>query len=153
MAPPYTPPFTVLQSFADLSDYLREEGVEHGADADAQVVELVNRAGPLVGTMLIRWEWERGLVQVIQAMIVDVAEDRVPEVERALARLNHGAPIAGFAIDPERRFVYFRTTLLRDDRGHLPVAALGRAIHVAIASAHDALPVVAPVARPEPAAA
>ena len=149
MAPPYTPPLSSLEGFADLCACLREEGVVHEADDGAHVVELTTCAGPLVGTMLIRWDWERPLVQIIQAMLVDVPDERLPVLDHAIARLNHAAPIAGYAIDHERRFVYYRTTVSRDWRGHLPVDRFAAALRTAVAAARDGLPILAPRERPE----
>jgi hypothetical protein len=129
---------TTLTSFQDLTDYLRLEGVTHNCDAAAQVVEL---ATP-VGTMLLRWDAKLPLVQIIQVAMVDVPDDKVGPVGQALAHINHVAPIAGFGLDPDRRFVYFRTTVLRDEQDHVPVLDFARAVRAAVGSAHDALPLI-----------
>ncbi|MCB9565383.1 MAG: hypothetical protein H6709_20110 [Kofleriaceae bacterium] len=150
MTPPFTAPFSTLASFADLCDYLREEGIPHAADVDAHVVELTTRLGDAPATLMIRWEWRRPLIQLIQVAVVDVAPAREADVEHLLARLNHAAPVAGYALDPDRRFVYFRLTLQRDERDQVTVPALNRALLAAVGAAQDAVDQVRAIARPQP---
>jgi hypothetical protein len=152
VTPPFTAPFSALGRFQDLCDYLHEEDVAHTADVDAHAVEITTRVGALLGTMVVRWEWHRQLVQIIQVVLVDIPAERVPAVEHALAVLNHAAPIAGFALDPERRFVYFRITMQRDERDLVTVPQLNRALRAAVSSATEALPLLLPIAAPSAAA-
>lgn len=138
---PFTPPYAALWSLQDLCEYLREEEVVHRADLLASVVEIPTT---LDGhAMLIRWEWHRPLVQLIQVVAAAIPGDRLALVDQALARLNHAAPITGFALDVERRFAYFRLTLERDEHHCITVGQFNRALRSTLAAARGAVPVIA----------
>ena len=138
---PFTPPYAAMWNIQDLCEYLREEEVVHRADLLASVVEIPTQ---LDGhAMLIRWEWHRPLVQIIQVLAVDIQADRLALVDQALARLNHAAPITGYALDVERRYAYFRLTIERDDRHCITVGQLNRALRSALAAARTGHAVVA----------
>jgi hypothetical protein len=148
MTVPFTPPFAALWSFADLCAYLHEEEVTFTGDAYAQVVEIPTRVAGLATSMLVAWEWRRPLVQIIQAVATDLPRDRLDPIERALGRLNHVAPIAGYGLDLARRLAYFRATLERDEHQRITVSQLNRALRAAITAAQTALPVVTAITAP-----
>ena len=150
MSPPYTPPFTSLASFQDLCDYLREEGVNFAPNAATQVAEVPTNNGL---PMCLRWEMQLPLVQIVQLAVADIPDDRLAATEHTIALLNHAAPLAGFALDHERRFAYFRLTMLRDDKDQITVPQLNQALRAAVANVHDFMPLLQAAAFPAAASA
>lgn len=150
MTPPFTPPFTSLASFQDLCDYLREEGVTFAPNPATQVAEVPTNNGL---PMCLRWEMQLPLVQIVQLAVADIPEDRLGATEHTIALLNHAAPLAGFALDHERRFAYFRMTMLRDDKDQIAVPQLNQALRAAVANVHDFMPLLQAAAFPAAAAA
>lgn len=67
--------------------------------------------GPLDSVLLIRWQTDAGVVQIIQPLTFEVPIERMPAMEAALCRLNPALVVAGFEIAYEHRRVGFRTTL------------------------------------------
>lgn len=149
MPPPFEPPFSNLTSFTDLCDFLREEGVQFTADPDSNVVEIPSLAADVPSSLLIRWEWQAPLVQLVR-LLFDVPAGTRAATERAIALLNHAAPRAGFAMDPERGFAYYRLTLQRDDRDAISVGQLNRALAATVGSVRDYLPLLYRIAYPPP---
>lgn len=150
MTPPYTPPFTSLASFQDLCDYLREEGVNFAPNVATQVAEVPTNNGL---PMCLRWEMQLPLVQIVQLAVADIPDDRLAATEHTIALLNHAAPLAGFALDHERRFAYFRLTMLRDDKDQITVPQLNQALRAAVANVHDFMPLLQAAAFPAAAEA
>jgi len=145
---PLTAPFTTLGSFQDLCDYLAQEGVAHSPSPDAQVTEIPTATGL---PMALRWEANVPLLQIVQLVEIEIPEARLGEAEHKLALLNHAAPLAGFALDHTRRFIYFRLTLLRDDQDTVAVAALERHMRAVLANVHDYIALLHPAAAEAPA--
>jgi hypothetical protein len=149
MTPPFTRPFSTLANFQDLCDYLREEGVAHQPDAAAQVAEVPTSGG---FTMYLRWELALPLVQIVHLAVTEIPVERMAAVAHTIGLLNHAAPLAGFALDPERRFAYFRITVLRDEQDQVAVPHFNQALRAAVASVRDYLPLLLAAANaPQPA--
>ncbi|MFN0250235.1 MAG: hypothetical protein ACKV2T_25345 [Kofleriaceae bacterium] len=145
MPPPFEPPFSTLTNFKDLCDFLREEGVVFTADVDAHVVEIPPHSAGVSCPLVIRWEWQTSLVQLIQLMF-DVPATTRAATERAIGLLNHAAPRAGFAMDPERGFAYYRLTLQRDERDAVTVGQLNRGLAATVSTVRDYLPLLHSIA-------
>src|SRR5687767_15334910 len=102
---------TLLTSFRDLLAYLGEQNVPHAVNAEAQIVEIPTKAPPLDGVVYLRWERDTPYVQVIKPLALNVALERIRELETALCRVNNAVVLPGFGFDYERHTLYFRLTL------------------------------------------
>ena len=147
---PFTPPYEAVWSYADLCEYLVEEEVAHLRDDGACVVEIPTAHGAL--PLLLRWEWHRPLVQIVQPIAIDVPVDRLAAIELTLARLNHAAPAPGYAVDLDRRFAYYRVVVERTPDQRVPVGVLNRAMLAAVAGAATARGLIATLTAPAPLA-
>jgi hypothetical protein len=134
-----------LHGFQDLVEYLLTQGVTLTPDNATQVVEIPTTTGAL---MYLRWEKELPLVQIVHLAVVDIPPERLSAAEHAIALINHAAPLAGLALDHERRFTYFRLTVQLGDDGELGVAALNRALHAVIGCGAEVLPVLSAAISP-----
>src|SRR5687767_7873682 len=102
---------TLLTSFRDLLAYLGEQNVPHAVNAEAQIVEIPTKAPPLDGVVYLRWERDTPYVQVIKPLALNVALERIRELETALCRVNNAVVLPGFGLDYERHTLYFRLTV------------------------------------------
>lgn len=100
-----------LQSFDDLVAFLVENKLPHRLDVAHQLVELPSNAAPLPGNLYLRWEKTVPFMQIIHFMLENLPEDRLSEVEAAIARLNNTLEVGGFGIDHEQRRLYCRLTV------------------------------------------
>ena len=126
-----------LSSFADVVASLRADGVELVADVERQRIEIPVPYGPRRAALLIRWEQEKALVQVIHALPFGVPAERASAVESVIVRLNHSLAVPGFGMNPASRLCYFRVyATLRDD-GTLGVAELRRLCKIAASTARE----------------
>ena len=104
-------PASRIASFVDVLGLANEDHVPHSVDADAQVALFPTRIGGFDGSLLVRWEKQLPYCQLIHSILVEVPEERVPAIERAIARINHAVALPGFGFDHEHRWIYFRLCL------------------------------------------
>ena len=128
-----------------------QRAADHGTrDAADHAAEVPTSNGL---PMCLRWEMQLPLLQIVQLAVADIPEDRLAATEHTIALLNHAAPLAGFALDHERRFAYFRLTMLRDDKDQVTVPQLNQALRAAVANVHDFFPLLQAAAFPATAGA
>lgn len=137
----------VLGSFQALLDLLSRDGVLHQAAPDQPAVAIPTRLGAEEGLLLMRWEPERGSVQLIQSLPVLVPPGRAGATVSALLQLNHALALPGLAMNPDDRQVTYRV-LLPLLPGLLPLEEdLRRLFRAAVRNAADVLPALRAVAE------
>jgi hypothetical protein len=99
-----------IASFADLVKELEAGGAPHKADAERQTIEMRTGADALGNMVYLRWEKVLPFIQIIQPMISNVPEDRIPHVETAVVRVNALSTVAGLSFDHKGRSILFRIT-------------------------------------------
>src|SRR5262245_35251552 len=114
-----TPAAAPLTNYQELVELLRKDGVAHRPDAAAQAVQIPVEVGGKDGLLVIRWQTQDHVIQFIQTMLDQIPADRLPAMESAIARLNHGLAIPGFDLNHEHGLVCFRLYLTLIPRGHV----------------------------------
>jgi hypothetical protein len=74
---------------------------------------------------------------VICPFTLQVPPERYLPAVDAINRVNHAIALPGFALDPDKAFMYFRLTVQRDDDGGLLVEMLRRMIRAAVNNASE----------------
>lgn len=136
----------LVRSYADLLDLLRRDGVPHEANLETSEVVIPTQRGPLDAVLLIRWQADAGVVQMIQPLTFEVPPERIPAMEVALCRLNPALVVAGFELAYERRRVGFRTTLPLQPRGGLLPDEIQTYFRITVKTAADFLPTLSRIA-------
>lgn len=136
----------LVRSFADLLDLLKRDGVPHEVNVETSEVVIPTQRGPLDSVLLIRWQADAGVVQMIQPLTFEVPAERLPAMESALCRLNPALVVAGFEIAYERRRVGFRTTLPLQPRGGLLPDEIQTCFRITVKTAADFLPTLSRIA-------
>jgi hypothetical protein len=100
----------MVTNYAELVSLIAEAKIPHVTDAEAQTIDLAPASAALPETLRIRWQKQNPFVDFVQHILRDVPKERVADLETAILRLNHTAPIAGLGIDHGVRLVYQRAT-------------------------------------------
>src|SRR5262249_36551578 len=100
-----------ITTFEQLLAFLDHNRIEYRADAPRLTVEVPSNATPLPGNLFVKWDAKLPVVQLVHFMIDDVPEERMGELEAAVARVNHRVESSGFGLDHERRRLYCRSTV------------------------------------------
>ena len=106
-----------IDTYEDLLAVLQRDSVLHRANRDDNSVQIPTQKNGIEGVMVIRWQEDDGMLQFIQSLPIEVPEDRVDSMARAICRLNHALPAPGFNMNVETRTVYYRLPV--------PLAPLG----------------------------
>jgi hypothetical protein len=125
-----------LRTFPDLVAFLTEKRQPHQASLDAQVVEMPARLPPLDDVLYLRWEKTLPYLQLVQPVVRNVPPDRNAAVLEAICRTNHALPLPGFALEFDRRFIYFRRCLPVYEEG-IPAAWFEKELGISMAIARD----------------
>lgn len=136
----------LVRSYSDLLDLLKRDGVPHEANPDDSELVIPTERGPLDSVLLIRWQQDAGVVQMIQPLTFEVPPERIAAMETALCRLNPALVVAGFEIAYERRRVGFRTTLPLQPRGGLLPEEIQTYFRIVVKTAADFLPTLGRIA-------
>jgi hypothetical protein len=111
-----------LASFEDLVGFLTKSSIPHRVDAADRAVEVTTTPPALAAPVIVRWEQSIPYIQIIQQLTNQVPDDRVRDLEAALARVNDTAMIAGYEFSYKTRVVYYRLTIPIYDGGISSVA-------------------------------
>lgn len=126
-----------IRTFADLVCALEARTVAHQARPRARLVELPSPAD-LPGPVTIAFAPRARFVTVRQGLFDHLAVDRLPELEAAVARINHHVDAPGFALDHLRRRLYARMALPLFDG--IDADHLGHVTRAVVASASEFQP-------------
>lgn len=138
-----------IASYRELLDLLAREGVLHQARTEEKSVTIPTEKGTLDGMLLMRWQDSDGVIQFIQSMPLEIAEDKIALVESAIARLNHALALPGFDLNHDYRLLTYRQVLPIYPRGYVHPAEIQAMFRVTVKTASDFLPTLARVLRGE----
>lgn len=138
-----------IASYRELLDLLAREGVLHQARTEEKSVTIPTEKGTLDGMLLMRWQDSDGVIQFIQSMPLEIAEDKIALIESAIARLNHALALPGFDLNHEYRLLTYRQVLPIYPRGYVHPAEIQAMFRVTVKTAADFLPTLARVLRGE----
>lgn len=136
----------LVSSFSDLLALLKNDGVPHEGNLETSEVVIPTQRGPLDSVLLIRWQTDAGVVQIIQPLTFEVPIERMPAMEAALCRLNPALVVAGFEIAYEHRRIGFRTTLPLQPRGGVLPEEIQTYFRITVKTAADFLPTLSRIA-------
>jgi hypothetical protein len=107
-----------IASWQDMLAVLDSEQVPYEKDEEQQVARVPVKTGPLESFLYLRREKPPlPYVTAVCPLYLDVPPERVAAVETMCARLNHGIALPGFGFDHEKRFIYYRLTLMIEPAG------------------------------------
>lgn len=129
-----------ISSYQELVNLLAKDGVQHEADAGSRSARILTEQNGLSGVQLIRWQEEDGVLQFIQSMPVEVADDKLPAIENAVARLNHALAWPGLDINHEYHMVAYRVVLPLLPRGSVLPEEIRACFRLAVKTAADLTP-------------
>jgi hypothetical protein len=138
-----------LASFEDLIAFLTKSGIPHHVDAADHAVEVSTTPPALAAPVIVRWEPAIPYIQIIQELTNRVPDDRVRDLEAALARVNDVAMIAGYQFSYQTRVVYYRLTVPIYDGG-IASDALDHAMTAVLNNAVQLEPAIAKVVAGTP---
>ena len=138
-----------IASYRELLELLAREGVLHQARTEEKSVTIPTEKGTLDGMLLMRWQDSDGVIQFIQSMPLEIAEDKLALVESAIARLNHALALPGFDLNHEYRLLTYRQVLPIYPRGYVHPGEIQAMFRVTVKTASDFLPTLARILRGE----
>lgn len=124
----------LIRTFGDLVRVLEEGAIPHRSHADAHVVELPS-PDELPGPVTVGFSPRVPFVVVRQVMFDNLAVDRLPDLEAAIARVNHHLDAGGFSVDHLRRRLEYRVSVPLFDG--ISADALGKIARGVIANARE----------------
>lgn len=134
-----------IASFADLISLLERDGVPHQSDVAEMMVQIPTQRGPLDSVLLIRWQQSDGVIQFIQGLPLDIADDKLAAAVDAVTRLNHVLAVPGFDVNHNRKILAYRLYLPIYPRGAVSSVELQSMFSLAVKTAAELLPVFARV--------
>lgn len=138
-----------IASYPELLELLAREGVLHQARTEEKSVTIPTEKGTLDGMLLMRWQDSDGVIQFIQSLPLEIAEDKLALVESAIARLNHALALPGFDLNHEYRLLTYRQVLPIYPRGYVHPTEIQAMFRVTVKTASDFLPTLARILRGE----
>lgn len=135
----------VISSFADFVQLLERDGVFHKNNASDLTVEIPTQRGVLDSVMLVRWQESDGVMQFIQAIPLEVPEDKITVVVDAVTRLNHVLAIPGFDVNHQRKILAYRLYLPLYPRGAVLAAEIQSMFQLTVKTAAEMMPVLSRV--------
>jgi hypothetical protein len=126
-----------IASLDALIALLEREGMEVRPDREQHRVEVGNMLAGVAAPLLLQWDAERHVVQVVQALPWPVPAEKVAAAESAIVRLNHALVVAGFGLNPNTRIAYFRMSALLESDGSIAEPDLKRVVAVATRTARE----------------
>ncbi len=105
----------MLSSFEDLVAFLESQSIPHRVVQEEQKVVIPTRTKQREGELAILWGHEHSMIQCVHPLPFKVHEERMSEMESAIAWINHALMLPGFGIDHKNSYVYYRMNVpLRD---------------------------------------
>jgi hypothetical protein len=141
----------VLRSFEDLVAFLVKQEIPHQVDAPDHAVQVATKPPALPNVVFVRWEQQIPYLQVMQQLAGPVPDDRVREVETALAHVNDVAMIPGYGYSYETKVIYYRLSVPIYD-GEISSDALDRAMTTVLNNALQLAPALRKVVEGSPGA-
>lgn len=129
-----------ISSYQDLVSLLVKDGVQHEADAASKSARILTEQNGFSGVQLIRWQEEDGVLQFIQSMPIEVADDKLAAIESAVARLNHALAWPGLDVNHEYHMVAYRVVLPLLPRGLVLPQEIRACFRLAVKTAADLTP-------------
>lgn len=129
-----------ISSYQDLVNLLVKDGVQHEADAASKSARILTEQNGLSGVQLIRWQEEDGVLQFIQSMPIEVADDKLAAIESSVARLNHALAWPGLDVNHEYHMVAYRVVLPLLPRGLVLPQEIRACFRLAVKTAADLTP-------------
>jgi len=129
-----------ISSYQDLVNLLVKDGVQHEADAASKSARILTEQNGFSGVQLIRWQEEDGVLQFIQSMPIEVADDKLAAIESAVARLNHALAWPGLDVNHEYHMVAYRVVLPLLPRGLVLPQEIRACFRLAVKTAADLTP-------------
>jgi hypothetical protein len=110
-----------VSTWKDMVSVLDGEKVPYEKEEDQQVARIPVKTGPLESYLYLRRERDPlPYVTAVCPLYLDVPAERIPAVEAMCARLNHGIALPGFGFDHDKRFIYYRLTIMLEPSGMDP---------------------------------
>ncbi len=129
-----------ITRYEELLELLARDGVLHQADPGERAVTIPTGRGELRGVLVIRWQSEQNVVQLVQSLPLKVPDDRLPAFESSLARLNHALLLPGFGYNHDAGTPYYRLALPIFPDRPLRAEDVRAAFRTAVKTAADFLP-------------
>jgi hypothetical protein len=126
-----------IESLDALIALLERDGMEVRPDREQNRVEVGNMLAGAPAPLLLQWDAERHVVQVVQALPWPVPVEKVATAESAIIRLNHALVVAGFGLNPNTRVAYYRLSALLEGDGSIAEPDLKRVVAVATRTAKE----------------
>lgn len=131
---------TSFVDFAGLVAFLEANQIPHAVDRERQLLELASKAPPFTANLLIKWEKQLPFVSIIQFMIDDVPEARIPDLETAITRLNCALEVGGLGFDHSTRRLFQRTIAPVFAPEGITASTFNKLTHGTVAQAKDLYP-------------
>lgn len=135
----------LIRSFQDLLHVLERDGVPHQTELSEKTVRIPTQKGELDSVLLLRWQDSDGVLQFIQALPLEVPQDKLDLLTEAVTRLNHVMAIPGFDVNHGHRLLAFRLYLPLYPRGEVTPGEVQAMFRLAVKTASDFLPVLSQV--------
>jgi len=113
-----------ITTYEELLALLQRDEVLHQPELRTKTVTIPTKRGELDGVMVLKWQDQDGVMQLIQTLPFEVPEDRVTELESALCRINHELALPGFGFNHEHRAAYYRMAAPTQPGGGLDAAEI-----------------------------
>jgi len=111
-----------IDSYAALVQMLTKDNIQFEPDDNSQLVVCPTSKEGVESAIVIRFALEDGVVHFVAIMPLEVPADRLPAVESAMIRMNHGYPVPGLGFNHDTGTMYFRLTAPVLPRGFLDEA-------------------------------
>lgn len=102
---------TSVNSYEGLLELLNKDGVLHQAVMEEKGVQIPTQMGDLDSVLFMRWQDSDGIIQFIQAIPIEIPEEKLWVVADAITRLNHALAIPGFDLNYQARMLAYRLYL------------------------------------------
>ena len=116
-----------LKSVEDLAAFLVKNGVPHQLDKEHHICQVATRPPAIPMPVIVRWETEIPYINIIQQMSGPIPDERIAEIEAAVAHINDVAMIPGFGYSYANKVAYYRLTVPVYD-GDISTDSLDKAI-------------------------
>lgn len=102
----------MLTSFEDLVAFLEKQSIPYRLIVvEQQKVIIPTRVASFESEIAILWAHNHSLVQCIHPLPFQVREERIPEIESAIVRLNDAFMLPGFGFSYNAFYIYYRLSM------------------------------------------
>jgi len=102
---------TPVSNYEGLLELLNKDAVLHQAVMEEKGVQIPTQMGDLDSVLFMRWQDSDGIIQFIQAIPLEISEDKLWVMADAITRLNHALAIPGFDLNHQARMLAYRLYL------------------------------------------